>query len=134
MRWQDTVLVGAPFDASFDSGVLSVGCVQLRILSDSGEDVRAVTPEGAAFRLRKVSLTVNRYEASCDGREYEANRTRGSRREIRNAEGSIVARTRAHLDGSLEVDLAGTPAPEVDVGFITWALTYVDTPGRRTKR
>ncbi|WP_291314158.1 hypothetical protein [Corynebacterium sp. UBA2622] len=132
MIWQGTSLIDAPEPTSFTDGELVVGRERLRLTSEDPADIRAVAPDGRAFRLRKAGFTVSRYEALCDGRAYRARRTSGSRREITGPDGTVVARTRGRADGSLEVDPVG--GFTLDLAFITWALTYVDTPTRRTRR
>ncbi|SDR81600.1 hypothetical protein [Corynebacterium timonense] len=131
MRWQGTTLVDAPTPASVTDGVLEFGRHRLRFVSEDPTDVRAVDPEGRAFRLRATGLTVARYEAQCDTRTYTARRTSGKRREIARADGTIAATTHGRPDGSLDV----TPRGELtlDLVFISWALTYVDTPTRRMR-
>ncbi|WP_115686077.1 hypothetical protein [Corynebacterium senegalense] len=132
MRWQGTSLLDAPTPAAFTDGALEFGAQRLRFVSEDPADLRAVAPDGGAFRLRKAGLTVSRYVADCDGRTYRVNRTGGKRREIIDASGAIAATTRGLLDGSLEIRPAGELT--LDLAFISWALTYVDAPARRTLR
>jgi len=82
------------------------------------------------FTLRKAGLTVSRYAAECAGHRYTLRR-RGRTREIRDGVEALVATTRGMASGDLHVDVL-SQAPLVDVAFMTWALTFVDTPARRT--
>ncbi|MDY5785752.1 hypothetical protein [Corynebacterium sp.] len=136
MIWQGTSLIDAPFTAAFANGELVVGQTRLRLVSEDPTDVRAVAPDGAAYRLHKAGLTVARYLADCDGRAYSARRTGGKRREITDAAGRVIARTRGRADGSLDITVSAVSegVEPVDLAFITWGLTYVDTPTRRTRR
>ena len=136
MIWQGSTLLDAPTTASVTDGELRVGAERLRLTSENPTDVRAVAPDGSAYRLRKAGVTVARYEATCDGRAYTARRTRGARREIIDASGAVVARTHGRADGSLEAHVVGEPTPGRmrDLVFLTWGLTYVDCPTRRTLR
>ena len=129
MIWEGASLVDASgTHAEATPDTLTFGDASLRLTSPA----HAVAPGGAEFRLRRVGMTVLRYRADCDGRQYALNRVGGKRREILDAHGRVVARTRGRADGSLEVD----PVAELDldVVFMTWALTFVDTPTRRTMR
>ena len=53
---------------------------------------------------------------------------------IRPGNGTVVATTRAEMDGDLVVEPhVKLDAPlDLDLVFMSWALTYVDTPTRRT--
>ncbi|MGV0389427.1 hypothetical protein [Corynebacterium sanguinis] len=138
MIWQGRSLVDGPTTvAEATADAVVVGAVTLSVSSSSPADVRATAPDGSTFRVAKAGLTVSRYCAECAGRTYALNRTSGKRREILDADGRVVARTRGLASGDLEVDLAGSAAdegPEVllDVVFMSWALTFVDAPTRRT--
>lgn len=136
MIWRGTSLVDATVNASFDedTATLSIGGRTLRVVADNPADVRAVGPEGEAYRLHKRSLTVERYEAECAGRRYEARRTGRAlferRRAITDEAGALVATTIGFPSG----DLAVVPEGDVttDIVFMSWALTLVDAPTRRT--
>ena len=134
MIWQGSSLLDAPTTASVADGELRMGAQKLRLTSEDPTDVRAFAPDGSAYRLRKAGFTVARYEATCDARAYTARRTRGARRDITDSSGRVVAVTHGRADGSLEVHPVGDPTPERmrDLVFITWGLTYVDCPTRRT--
>lgn len=145
MIWKDTVLVGAPVPTAFDpaTGILAIGSEELRFVSDTATDVRAVAADGRSYRLVKRSMTTSRYEAICgsagdDGRRYTARRTGGHlferRRDITDVHGELVAETRGLPNGDLELIPAAeeTAASLVDFAFISWGLTYVDAPTRRT--
>ncbi|MCP1386833.1 hypothetical protein M5J20_01285 [Corynebacterium sp. TA-R-1] len=136
MIWQGATLADASPATFFDeeTGQLHVGTHVLRFVSDTPSDVRAVDADGTAYRLVKRSITVTRYEAICGGRSYQARRTGAGflekRRAITDETGALVASTIGLPNGDLVV------APEgeltLDLAFISWALTYVDAPVRRT--
>lgn len=133
MIWNGSSLVDGPVTvAHVDGETLILGEQQLRVVSENHTDMRAVDPDGALYRARKVGLTVSRYRAECAGRAYSVNRTgAGTRREIlAQPGGQIVGRTRGCPDGSLVLEPQGTAG--IDLVFISWAMTYVDAPTRRT--
>ena len=104
---------------------------------------------GGEYALRKAGLTVSRYVAICAGRRYTCNRTgfdflAGAitpKREIRDASGELIAVTRGFPSGELGVNVAEPTLRSggvgevqmVDLAFISWALTFVDAPARRTR-
>ena len=121
----------------------------LRITSDNPVRFRAFdVGTGGEYELRKAGLTVSRYVASCAGRRYTCNRTgfdflAGAitpKREIRDA-GELIAVTRGFPSGELGVNVeeptlrsGGVGEVQmVDLAFISWALTFVDAPARRTR-
>lgn len=138
MIWEEQALAGAPVETAFDpdTSTLEVGHQRLRVVSDNPVDVRAVGPDGSAYRLSKRGLTVSHYEAVCGGRHYTARRAGGrglgKRREIRDASGRLVAVTRGLPNGDLEVELPAGEGFTLDVAFVSWALLLVDAPVRRT--
>lgn len=122
----------------------------LRITSDNPVRFRAFdVGTGGEYELRKAGLTVSRYVASCAGRRYTCNRTgfdflSGAitpKREIRDASGELIAVTRGFPSGELGVNVAEPTLRSggvgevqmVDLAFISWALTFVDAPARRTR-
>lgn len=110
---------------------ITVGERTLRITSDNPARFIALADDTREqFTLRKAGLTVSRYTAECAGHHYTLRR-RGLHREIRDGVGTLVATTRGMASGDLQVEVLGE-APLVDVVFMTWALTFVDTPARRT--
>ena len=147
MIWQGTALIDAPFPAEFVGDRLIVGTSTLELSSTNPADIRALSEDGTSYRLAKAGLTVLRYRAYCAGRQYRLNRTAGTRREIIDSTGTVIARTRALRNGDLKVDpvdsadaadtagvASGTDNPVTrDLVFMTWALTYVDTPMRRMR-
>ncbi|WP_165164239.1 hypothetical protein [Corynebacterium qintianiae] len=135
MIWQGSSLIDGPSNvAEATPNELQCGSSTLRLNTSSPADIRAVAPDGAAYRLHKAGLTVSRYRADCGGRAYALHRTSGKRREILDADGRVIARTRGLASGGLEVDPVPGLAPEVmlDLVFMSWALTFVDAPARRT--
>ncbi|WKD57260.1 hypothetical protein CAPI_03490 [Corynebacterium capitovis DSM 44611] len=133
--WRGTSLIDAPVATSATPAGITVGAETLRVISDNPVDFRASGTDGSTYRVHKRGLTVARYDAHCAGRDYSVNRTGvGKRRDIVDSAGIVVARTREHVDGTLDVLVADDPSAEVmvDVAFISWALTFVDTPTRRT--
>lgn len=137
MIWQSTSLIDGPVNAHFDetSNTLVAGSEALQFTSTDPTDLRAVDADGRTYRLVKRSITVARYEAICAGRHYTARRAGGfidRRREIANEAGEPVAVAVGKLNGDLELQPTGAEVPFVDLLFISWALTYVDAPTRRT--
>lgn len=129
---------------------LTVGETVLRIVSDNPVKFRAVdVATGAEYLMRKAGLTVSRYVADCAGRRYTCNRSgfdllSGAvtpKREVRDASGELIAVTRGFPNGELGVDLAEPTLHQdgfsevqlVNLAFISWALTFVDAPARRTR-
>lgn len=142
MIWQSTSLIDGPVNAHFDetSNTLIAGSEALQFTSTDPTDLRAVDADGRTYRLVKRSITVARYEAICGadgeaGRRYTARRAGGfidRRRDIANETGEPVAVAVGKLNGDLELRPTGAEAPFMDLLFISWALTYVDAPTRRT--
>lgn len=135
MIWHSTSLIddhGSHLASSTDA-TITYGSDELRVVTDSATDFRAVDERtGEEYRVWKSGLTVTRYAADCAGRRYSLNRVgHRPRREIRAVgSGEIVAVTRGHLSGDLEV--RPRRALDLDLVFMSWALTHVDTPTRRT--
>ena len=151
MIWQGSSLLDdhRPI-AEATPDALTVGETVLRIVSDNPVKFSAVdVATGAEYLLRKSGFTVSRYVADCAGRRYTCNRsgfdllsgTATPKREIRDTSGELIAVTRGFPTGDLGVDLAEpTLRPDgvgevqmVDLAFISWALTFVDAPARRTR-
>ena len=119
---------------------------KFRIVSENPADLRAVGVGGAIdgeeFRFVKRSLTVARYEAICDAagpapRTYTARRTGGSfmekRRLLIDGAGNPIATTHGLPNGEIRIDQVHPAAVELDLGFIAWALSYVDAPMRNIR-
>ena len=132
MIWQGALLYDDTTSlAEATPTAITVGERTLRITSDNPARFIALADDTREqFTLRKAGLTVSRYAAECAGRHYTLRR-RGRTREIRDGAGALVATTRGRANGDLQVDML-FDAPLVDVVFMTWALTFVDTPARRT--
>ena len=132
MIWQGALLYDdtTPL-AEATPTAITVGERTLRITSDNpARFISLADDTREQFTLRKAGLTVSRYVAECAGRHYTLRR-RGRTREIRDGAGALVATTRGMASGDLQVDVL-VDAPLVDVVFMTWALTFIDTPARRT--
>ena len=132
MIWQGASLVDdtTPL-AKATPSTITVGERTLRITSDNPTRFIALDDDTREqFTLSKAGLTVSRYAAECAGRRYTLRRW-GRTREIRDGVGTLVATTRGRANGDLQVEVLAE-APLVDVVFMTWALTFVDTPARRT--
>ncbi|OFT85118.1 hypothetical protein [Corynebacterium sp. HMSC29G08] len=125
---------------------ITIAGVSMVVKSTKATHVRASTIDGRTYTLRKRSITVSKYVADCDGRIYTARR-RGSsplhkRREIMDADGRLVGTTESTPDGNIELTVidnsatnsatgsaaAGDRELDVDLGFIAWALSFVDAP------
>ncbi|MDY6050752.1 MAG: hypothetical protein SPI77_09455 [Corynebacterium sp.] len=90
---------------------------------------------GEVWSVAQKGLTVTKLVADCAGRNYTLNRPRLTtmRREIRSVEaGSVVAVAKPAARGELQV-FVSDEVPTADLAFMTWALTLVDVPARRTK-
>ena len=140
-----TVFAGAsPRAAASDEATV------LRITSDNPAKFRAFdVATNEEYLLRKAGFTVSRYAADCAGRPYTLNRSgfdllSGAitpKREIRDGAGELIAVTRGFPSGELGVDVAEPTLRAdgfdeiqlVDLAFMTWALTFVDAPARRTR-
>ncbi|MCT1425988.1 hypothetical protein M3G07_06565 [Corynebacterium sanguinis] len=138
MIWQGSSLLDGPTTvAEATADAVVCGAVTLKVCSTAPSNFLATAPDGSTYRVEKAGLTVSRYRAHCDGRSYALNRTSGKRREILDAEGRVIARTRGLPNGDLEVDWAGKAQERgagamLDVVFMSWALTFIDAPTRRT--
>ncbi|GAA0215008.1 hypothetical protein [Corynebacterium riegelii] len=124
---------------------ITIAGVSMVVKSTKATHVRASTIDGRTYSLRKRSITVSKYVADCDGRIYTARR-RGSsplhkRREITDADGRLVGTTESTPEGNIELTVidnsdnsatgsaaAGDRELDVDLGFIAWALSFVDAP------
>ena len=150
MIWQGSLLLDdhrSIAEATPDTVTVFGGTV-LRVTSDNPVRFRAFdVGTGGEYELRKAGLTVSRYVASCAGRRYTCNRTGFDflasaitpKREIRDASGELIAVTRGFPSGELGVNVveptlrSGGVGEMVDLAFISWALTFVDAPARRTR-
>lgn len=151
MIWQGSSLLDDHRSIAHSTpDALTVGETVLRIVSDNPVKFRAVdVATGAEYLLRRSGLTVSRYAGVCAGRHYTCNRTgfdflAGAitpKREIRDASGELIAVTRGFPSGELGVNVAEPTLRSggvgevqmVDLAFISWALTFVDAPARRTR-
>lgn len=151
MIWQGSSLLDDQRSiAEATPDALTVGETVLRIVSDNPVKFRAVdVTTGAEYLLRKVGFTVSRYAGVCAGRHYTCNRSgfdllsgaTTPKREIRDASGELIAVTRGFPSGELGVDVAEPTLRSggvgevqlVDLAFMSWALTFVDAPARRTR-
>lgn len=114
---------------------ITIAGVSMVVKSTKATHVRATTIDGHPYTLRKRSITVSKYVADCDGRTYTVRR-RGSsplhkRREITDADGRLVGTTESTPEGNIELTVIDTPANrqlDVDLGFIAWALSFIDAP------
>ena len=114
---------------------ITIAGVSMVVKSTKATHVRATTIDGHPYSLRKRSITVSKYVADCDGRTYTVRR-RGSsplhkRREITDADGRLVGTTESTPEGNIELTVIDTPANrqlDVDLGFIAWALSFIDAP------
>ena len=121
---------------------ITIAGVSMVVKSTKATHVRASTIDGRTYSLRKRSITVSKYVADCDGRIYTARR-RGSsplhkRREIMDEDGRLVGTTESTPDGNIELTVidnsatasaaAGGRELDVDLGFIAWALSFIDAP------
>ena len=142
MIWRGATLYdGHRSVAHTTADTVTVGETVLRVTSDNPVDFRAVdAATGQEYLLRKAGFTVSRYVADCAGRRYSLNRSGfdllsgavAPKREIRDAADEIVAVTRGSASGELDVDVTAR-AELVDIVFLSWALTFVDAPARRTR-
>lgn len=92
------------------------------------------TSDKEKFSIRMRGLGTGNLVAHCGPRSYRAQRDSAfsTSRTIVDEEGVVVARTRPRRGTELHTELYDA-APLPDLAFITWALTFMDTPGRTTK-
>lgn len=151
MIWQGASLIDDQRSiAESTPDTVTVGETVLRIASDNSAKFRAFdVATNEEYLLRKAGFTVSRYAADCAGRRYTLNRSgfdllSGAitpKREIRDGAGELIAVTRGFPSGELGVDVAEPTLRAdgfdeiqlVDLAFMTWALTFVDAPARRTR-
>ena len=86
------------------------------------------------FSIRMRGLGTGNLVAHCGPRSYRAQRDSAfsTSRTIVDEDGVVVARTRPRKGTELHAELDDA-VPLADLAFITWALTFMDTPGRTTK-
>ena len=153
MIWQGASLIDDQRSiAQSTPDTITVGETVLRVTSDNPVKFRAFdVATNEEYLLRKAGFTVSRYAADCAGRRYTLNRSgfdllSGAvtpKREIRNndGDGELIAVTRGFPSGELGVEVAEPTLRAagfdeiqlVDLAFMTWALTFVDAPARRTR-
>lgn len=147
MIWQGSELIDAASGAvlaqgssdriTFDPGGDEV---TLEIVSDNPSRFWASSgdfsfdSDGVDYVLERASFTTSAYVARCGDETYTLQRKSSgfssARRIIAHADGTPVAVTRARPNGDLEVNARGPLT--LDLVFMTWGLTFVDTPNRRT--
>ena len=151
MIWQGASLIDDQRSVAHSTpDTITVGETVLRVTSDNPVKFRAFdVATNEEYLLRKAGFTVSRYAADCAGRRYSLNRAgfdllSGAitpKREIRDGGGELLAVTRGFPSGDLGVDVAEPMLRAdgfdeiqlVDLVFISWALTFVDAPARRTR-
>lgn len=151
MIWQGVSLIDDQRSVAHSTpDTITVGETVLRVTSDNPVKFRAFdVATNEEYLLRKAGFTVSRYAADCAGRRYSLNRAgfdllSGAitpKREIRDGGGELLAVTRGFPSGDLGVDVAEPMLRAdgfdeiqlVDLVFISWALTFVDAPARRTR-
>ena len=151
MIWQGASLIDDQRSIAHSTpDTITVGETVLRVTSDNPVKFRAFdVATNEEYLLRKAGFTVSRYAADCAGRRYSLNRAgfdllSGAitpKREIRDGGGELLAVTRGFPSGDLGVDVAEPMLRAdgfdeiqlVDLVFISWALTFVDAPARRTR-
>ena len=151
MIWQGASLIDDQRSiAESTPDTITVGETVLRVTSDNPAKFRAFdVATNEEYLLRKAGFTVSRYAADCAGRRYTLNRSgfdllSGAitpKREIRDGAGELIAVTRGFPSGELGVDVAEPTLRAdgfdeiqlVDLAFMSWALTFVDAPARRTR-
>ena len=86
------------------------------------------------YKIRMRGLATGNLVAHCGPRSYRARRDSAfsTSRTIVDEEGVVVGRTRPRSGTELHTEIYDA-APLADLVFITWALTFMDTPGRTTK-
>jgi len=149
--WQGASLIDDQRSVAHSTpDTITVGETVLRVTSDNPVKFRAFdVATNEEYLLRKAGFTVSRYAADCAGRRYSLNRAgfdllSGAitpKREIRDGGGELLAVTRGFPSGDLGVDVAEPMLRAdgfdeiqlVDLVFISWALTFVDAPARRTR-
>lgn len=135
--WQGNALVsdtGAPL-ALYEDGALTADGVRIEVTHSAGAMRWKVTGTSGEedFAVRMRGLGVGTLTARCGSRTYSLVRE------------SALSKSRLLIDASATplatttpkngVDLAVAQTREIpfaDLVFLTWALTLIDTPGRRT--
>lgn len=136
--WEGSTLVtdGTVVAAVTADGELTVDGQRITITHTAGAlrwEVKGTSAD-ENFRIRMRGLGTGTLTARCGSRRYRAERngTFSTTRSIFNDDGILVARTAPRKGTELHVELFDA-APLPDLAFITWALTYMDTPGRNTR-
>lgn len=124
--------------AEVSADVLEFGDQRLLVESSLGTAlgfrVRATGADGSVFTMRKISMTVAKIEADCEGRTYTLHRTNPwrKRREIRDGEDRVVAHSRSLVGGRLVLDVI-EDIPTADFFFMAFGLLLVDVPTRNMR-
>lgn len=136
--WEGSTLVagGNVVAAVTADGELTVDGKRIKVSHTAGALRWQVTGTSAheKFSIRMRGLGTGNLVAHCGPRSYRAQRDSAfaTSRTIVDEEGVVVARTRPRRGTELHTELFDA-APLPDLAFITWALTFMDTPGRTTK-
>ena len=99
--------------------------------------LRATTAGGAVYTAAQRGLTVQHLHGSCEGRDYEMDRTSLWRKErVIRANSGPVALVRPRISGAVEIvddPEEMSPLPAADAVFLSWACVMVDSPVRKTR-
>ena len=142
MIWQGASLIDDQRSVAHStSDTVTVGETVLRVTSDNPVKFRAFdVATNEEYLLRKAGFTVSRYTLNRSGFDLLSGAIT-PKREIRDGAGELIAVTRGFPSGELGVDVAEPTLRAdgfdeiqlVDLAFMTWALTFVDAPARRTR-
>lgn len=140
--WKDTVLIDAQGNrlAEVQGTTLVVGSSAIELEHSAGAmrwRFNGVASDGTQYSMALRGASVGKVSATCGGRTYRLDRVNpfSKSRRIVSATGATIAATGASGLTDVTVTLAGTLAvPLEDLAFMTWGLTLIDAPARRTRR
>lgn len=99
-------------------------------------EVTGTTAEGETWTVRTHGFGVRVLTARCGSRSYRLERSgrMSKKRTVTNAAAAVIAETspRGLQDLAVTPTAAASAVPLADIAFMSWALTLIDTPARRT--
>lgn len=140
--WKDDVLVDDFGNrvAEVKSTTLVVGASSIELEHSAGAmrwRFNGTGSDGTQYSVALRGASVGKVSATCGGRTYRLDRVNpfSKSRRIVAANGATIAATGASGLTDVTVSLAGPLAiPLEDLAFMTWGLTLIDAPARRTLR
>lgn len=135
--WQGNALVsdtGAPL-ALYEDGALTADGVRIEVTHSAGAMRWKVTGTSGEedFAVRMRGLGVGALTARCGSRTYSLVRESALSKSRLLIDASGTPRATTTPTNGVDLAVAQTrEIPFADLVFLTWALTLIDTPGRRT--